>query len=202
MYVDNDEKSIIEFRWLYRSWKYSDSSDISDLIVFYNPAISNFEEYYETAQEASDPINQNVYTFPLTPLSEIEQEWAYYPHINASWFLTRPEASFLSSYKYLLKTDNDTFLTPNFPYLRPRLATFGTSADASNPEVVNNLTRLSEKWGIKQHFINIGCTIMAPGNQVLEYAKRQFEFCKRLKAEEFPDGEGQWPGGYLRGLDV
>ncbi len=192
VYIDNNENSIIEFEWLVRSWEYSRSCEMSDLVVFHNPSV---------------PVGRlsqhdNINYIPIKPISETAEVWADYPRINATWYLTTPEAKFISKYRYVLKTDNDVFLTKNFVNFRPRLATFGMSAYASNPEVVNNLTRIAEKWGIKQHFINIGCTIMAPGEHVLKYVKKQYEFCKRLKVEEFPDGVGEWPGWYLRVLNM
>lgn len=192
VYVDNNDKSIREFYWLYRSWEYSGSPDMSEIILFHNPKI---------------PINllperEDVICIPLAPISETAAEWSYYPHINATWYLTTSVASYLNEYKYLLRTDNDVFLTKNFPNMRPRLATFGTSVYASNPEVANNLTRISEKWGIKQHFINIGNTVMAKSQTVLDFSIRQFEYAKRLKDEEFHNGVGVWGGWYLYVLNM
>ena len=184
VFVDNNEKSIIEFDWLARSWKYSRSCEMSDLIVFYNSEVS----------VGRLPRHKNIIYIPIKPISETEKLWADYRRINATWYLTTPEAAFISKYRYILKTDNDVFLTKNFATFRPRLATFGMSSYASNPAVANNLTRISEEWGIKQHLINVGCTIMAPGEHVLVYVKNQYEYCKRLKVTEFPDGKGEWPG--------
>jgi len=192
VYVDNNEMSILEFGWLYKSWVHTHSYETSDIVVFYNP----------TTDKSKLPSHENILYVPSIPLSELESEWAYYPHINATYYLTLPSAEFLLGYKYIFKTDNDVFLTENFKNLQPRLPLFGLSAYASNPEVTNNLTRISAEWGVKQHFINVGATVMALSDHVLCYAVKQFEFCKRLKAEEFPNGEGQWPGWYLYVLNM
>ena len=192
VYVDNDEKTIIEFGWLYRSWVQSESCDMSDLIVFHNPVVDM----------GKLPKHENIIYVPLVPLSERDVEWGYYKHINATWYMTTPAAQFISDYHYILKTDNDVFLTKHFKNLLPRLATFGTSGYATNPKVAHNLIRIAEKWGIKLHFLNVGCTVMAPSANVLAYASTQMQFAKRLKAEEFPDGKGAWPGWYLHVLNM
>ncbi len=203
VYVDNDEKSIIELGWLYRSWLRSGSYDMSDLIIFHNPDVRTVNDTVDLLSKPKLlPSHENIKYVPLVPLSERMTDWAYYPHINGTWYLTMPDAAFIKDYRYVLKTDNDVFLTKHFQNLRPRLATFGTSGYSSNPEVAHNLVRIAEKWGIILTFIGVGATIMARGKHVLSYAAEQFEYAKRLKAEEFPDGIGSWPGWYLHVLNM
>lgn len=192
VYVDNNEKSILEFGWLYKSWIHTHSCEMSDIIVFFNPSIV----------AGTLPQHENITYVPMIPLSESDSEWAYYPHINSTFYLTMPSAEFLLDYKYIFKTDNDVFLTENFKNLQPRLPLFGISSYASTPEVTNNLTRISEAWGIKQYFINVGATVMALSDHVLCHAVKQFEYCERLKREEFPNGVGQWPGWFLHVLNM
>jgi len=192
VYLDNDERSILEIGWLCRSWIYSGSNEMSDIIIFYNPSID----------KNLLPTEDGIEHVPMIPLTERGYEWTYYPHINGTFYLTAPEAAFITKYRYVLKTDNDVFLTKHFKNLRPRLATFGTSGYSADPSVAHNLIRIAEEWGITLTFIGVGATIMAQSEDVITYAKTQFEYAKRLRAEEFPDGEGEWPGWYLHVLNM
>ena len=185
-YIDDNQNLINEFGWLYRSWRYSRSDRTSDLIVFYNPIIKHDKL----------PDDPDVIYIPSKPLTKKDNKWVDYPFINSTYFLTTPEAAELSKYPYLLYTDNDCFLTPNFSSLRPRLATFGIGMYAQVPEVVIRLAQIAEKWGIIPQFNNIGATFMACGDLAIEYKKLHMEYCERLLQDEFLNGVGQWPGWY------
>lgn len=180
-YLDKDEKLIKEFSWLYRSWILSGSWLTSDLVVFHHPEVQIH--------------NLDVIAVPLVPLSSLETKWENYKFVNSVYYLTTPEASFLAKYKYTLRTDHDCFLTPNFPSLRPRLATFGIGMYAQEPNVVIKLAQIAKKWGILPNFNNVGSTVMTYSNALIEYSKLHLEYCNRLLAEEFPD-EGKWPGWF------
>lgn len=185
VYVDNNENILQEFQWLRKSWLYSGSWQVSDLVAFYNPTITNFP----------DALG-DVICIPLKPHTELNLSWKDYPFINSIEYLTRPEASILSNYQYILRTDCDTFLTPSFLHLKPRLALFGIGMYASEPIVAAKLAQISAKWGYQSIFNNVGSTFIAPTESALLYSQIQMEFCKRLRAEEFPDGFGEWPKWY------
>lgn len=186
-YIDNNQDLITEFSWLYRSWLYSKSNEMSDIVAFIHPNIP-----METL-----PENNGVIYIPIFPLSESNLDWTEYKFINSVWYLTTPEAAFLTKYKYILRTDNDCFLTPYFPKLKPRLATFGIGMFSTDPEVVAKLALISHKWGITPIFNNVGSTFMAFSDIALQYSQIQLEYCKKLRTEEFPDGYGTWPGWYF-----
>lgn len=179
-YLDKDEKLIKEFNWLYRSWTVSGSWMTSDLVVFHHPEVVIH--------------NEDIVSVPLEPISN-QAKWEGYPFINSVYYLTTFQAAFLRKYKYILRTDHDCFLTPNFPALRPRLATFGIGMYAQEPSVVIKLAQIAEKWGILPNFNNVGSTVMAYSDVVLRYAGLHMEYCERLLIEEFPD-EGKWPGWF------
>lgn len=186
-YVDDNQDILNEFRWLWKSWLYSGSREVSDLAAFYNPTIDH-------KQLPEDP---DIIYISLEPLSKREGKWSGYPFINSVDFLTNPEAGFLTKYRYLLRTDNDCFLTPNFPNLKPRLATFGIGMYSQVPEVVIRLAQIAEKWGILPQSNNVGSAFIANSDLALQYCQLQMEYCRKLLRDEFKDGTGQWPGWFL-----
>ena len=180
-YIDKNERLIREFNWLYKSWVSSGSMFMSDLLVFHHPDVKI--------------ENKEIRTIPLTPLSN-DYNWSSYPFINSVYFLTTQEAQILRDYKYVLRTDHDVFLTPNFPKLRPRLATFGLGMYSQVSTVAKKLIEIAEKWGILPQYNNIGSTFIAKSELALDYCKLQLEYCTRLRDEEFPDGDGEWPNWF------
>lgn len=185
-YIDNNQNLLNEFQWLYKSWKYSGSDKTSRLVAFYNPTI-------EQNRLAAD---LDVTYIPSEPLISREKAWAYYPFINSVYYLTTPEAAGLAEFKYLLRTDNDCFLTPNFPNLRPRLATFGVGMYSQVSAVVIRLAQIAEEWNITPSFNNIGSTFMMYSGLALQYCQLQMEYCRKLDQDGFPTGMGEWPGWY------
>jgi hypothetical protein len=187
-YIDNEPNLIREFGWLYRSWSYSGSRFMSQIIAFHHPDI-NVKDL---------PQDIDIIYIPQQPLTTIEPEWKDYPFINSAYFLTTPEAAtILSNYEYVLKTDNDCFLTPNFPSLNPRLAMFGIGLYALDPLVAARLVQIAFQWGIIPVFNNIGSTFLVRYSDAMQYAQVHMEYCRKLKQDEFKDGYGTWPGWYF-----
>ena len=183
-YIDNDKDLIEEFGWLYKSWLYSGSWQESDIVAFHHPGITDL------------PVNSGVKYIPISPISETDEKWKNYPFINSVWYLTTPQCSEVAGYKYILRTDNDCFLTPNFKNFKPRLATFGTGLFANHPSVPIRLYQIAEKWDLYSMSNNVGSTIMAFSSDVIQYTQVQFQLCERLDEEEFTDGPGEWPGWF------
>ena len=182
-YLDNNENLIKEFDWLYKSWLYSSSWRNSQIVVFHHHKV-----------KISYP---EVIAIPLEPLTERDSDWKEYPFINSVEYLTRPEAAILADYKYVLRTDNDCFLTPYFSDFQPRLATFGIGMYSVDHMVAVKLIEIAARWGITPYFNNVGSTLFSTPNHVLSYSQIQFEYCKKLRTDEFKDGYGQWPGWYF-----
>jgi len=185
VYIDNKPHLVTEFGWLYRSWLYSGSNKTSDIVAFHHPDIESL------------PKDDGVIYIPHKPLTESSLMWSKYPFINSIWYLTQPEAEFLVGYKYLMRTDTDVFLTPNFPNLQPRLAVFGIGMFADTPAVVTRLAAVAERWGIQPSLNNIGSTFMAYSNHALQYNRLHYEYCEKLVREEFHESDGAWPGWYI-----
>jgi len=184
-FVDDNPNLIEEFEWLYKSWVYSGAFETSDLIVFHHPAVAD--------KLVHDP---SVKKIPVTPYTEIDHAWAEYKFINSVHYLTTEEAQFLKDYRYLLRTDNDTFLTPNFKNLCPRLPMFGIGGYVRTSEVSARLAYVAQKLKLNFCFIhNVGSTIFYKASSVLLFSKHQLSLCKILAATEFPE-YGVWPGWY------
>lgn len=187
-YIDNKPEFHNEFWWLWRSWQYSRSDRVADLVAFVNPAAD-----LRLLPKDGDGLRY----VPLKPLSSQAERWAGYPFINSIYYLTTQEAKDqLADYIYLMRTDNDCFLTRHFPMLQPRLATFGIGLYSQVPQVAKKLIDLCEKWGIMPQFNNIGSTFIAFREQALAYNQVHLDFCERLLVEEFQEAQGEWPGWF------
>ena len=185
-YIDNDRNIIAEFGWLVRSWLYSGSWLISDIIAFHAPEV-------ETTNLPEEP---GITYIPMPAFSRAHAEWADYPFINSLGYFSSPEIAAIASYRCVLRTDCDCFLTPHFKNLNPRLTTFGAGQYAGEPEVVHRLAVIAERWGIKPVFNNIGSSVFGKVENIITYTNIHLEYCKRLLEEEFKDGIGKWPGWY------
>jgi hypothetical protein len=187
-YIDNKAELHSEFWWLFRSWEYSKSDDVSDLVAFVNPAVD---------LRLLPAARKGLYYVPLEPLTAKESRWNDYPFINSIYFLTSSEArDCLRDYIYVMRTDNDCFLTRHFPMLRPRLATFGIGLYSQVPQVAGKLVELCGKWGIIPQFNNVGSTFISFTEQALAYNQVHMDYCERLLADEFQGGPGEWPGWF------
>lgn len=186
-FVDDNPFLIEEFSWLYKSWIYSGSYRCSDLVVFCHPA-------------AKDKLVQdkNLMYVPMMPLSRTDASWTTYPFVNSVHFLTTEVASFIEKYEYVLRTDNDTFLTHNFVGLRPRLALFGMGAYVREEVADRKLPELAKKFKLNYCYIrNVGSTIFYKSSRVILYSKHQLALCKLIRDTEFKeDNAGTWPGWF------
>lgn len=197
-YIDNHKDILAEFGWLYKSWLYSGSWMVSDLIGFHHPDIP-LEKL---------PQDRGVILIPQEPFAEREPKWQDYKFINSIGFMAGPEAAILAKYKYVMRTDCDCFLTPYFRELRPRLTTFGAGQYTQVPNVTIRLAQIAERWKISPVFINAGSTVMGLSNKVMMYSLIHLDYCKRLRSEEFTDedfsreGIGDWPGWYAGVLSM
>jgi len=178
-----------EFWWLYRSWLLSGAWHTSALVAFVHPE----------ADRRRLPADVNLTYVPLAPLANRDPAWADYRFVNSVWFPTAPEADFLRGFDFVLRTDGDCFLTPQFCGLRPRCATFGVGAFADRYDVARRLVDLAERWQVPHVMNNVGSTVLAHGEMLRLYSQVQLDYCRRLRDEEFRDGPGEWPG-WWRGV--
>lgn len=104
VYLDDSDKMETELSWLYKSWLVNGLDKEWDLVVYYNPkAHARLGQFQRTFQ------------IPMAPTRMADE----YPFLNSHYFCLPPFSSFLKDYKYLLKTDCDTFLTHNLKGYEP-----------------------------------------------------------------------------------
>lgn len=98
VYLDDSDNMETELSWLYKSWLVNGLNKEWDLVVYYNP----------TAEERVRRFG-GTFQVPLKPQRMADD----YPFLNSHYFCLPEYNEFLKSYKYLLKTDCDTFVTHN-----------------------------------------------------------------------------------------
>lgn len=179
-FVDDNPQLIEEFGWLYRSWIYSGCSETSDLVVFCAGVKDKLVD------------DENIIYVDLCPLSKTDSLWANYKFINSIHYLTTPIAEkVLKDYDYILRTDNDVFLTHNFKDLKPRLPMFGVGGYVRNREVAEKLMMVATKLKLNYCFFhNVGSTIFYKTKGVIIYSKQQLNLCCYLMHEEFKEDFG------------
>lgn len=188
-YVDDAPWQLDEFSWLYKSWLFSNCRRTSDIIVFCHPTIAS-----------ELPDHAGIRIIPYVPLTERESMWSCYGYINSIEYLCSPEAEkVVDGYDYVLRTDNDVFLTEHFTDLRPRLPLFGSGSYVMTEEVARKLSQIARKLELNYAYVhNVGSTILATPDYVIAFSKRQLKLCRYLATNEFSE-EGGWPG-WFRGV--
>lgn len=101
----------------------------------------------------------------------------------------------IHQYKYALRIDVDTFLCPSMYYLRPRegLLAVGNAAYASETARVK-LPEIQNKLGLSDRgLFNVGSTWYGDSQLITSAGSKTLEYVKYFLAEEFADGQGEWP---------
>lgn len=196
IYVDNTDKMLEEFFWIYKSWIFSGNYKNSDLVVVCNP------EIYDRL-----PNEQGIVKIPYRPYSETHKEWENYKFINSIACLFGSHLKGLEDqYVYLLRTDADVFLTKHLVDFYPSRPVHGRGLYA-NPlrsaggvhenDVWEKIVKFSEKIGYKHNRVyNCGHSLLAPASDVLFFTEEQTKVSKLLKDEFAKTGPGKWPGWY------
>jgi hypothetical protein len=162
----------------------------SDLVAFCAPGV-----------RAKLPADKGVTYVECPPASSADKNWDHYKFINSVYYLTTPQAAeALKDYEYVLRTDNDVFLTKNFKGLEPRLPMFGVGGYVRSREVSEKLMQVAERLKLNYCYIhNVGSTIFYRKDSVLRFSQHQFNLCHWLFYEEFAKNPGVWPG-WCRGV--
>jgi hypothetical protein len=191
VYVDDTERCLEEFTWLYKSWRMWKHDSEFDLVVYCNPtAVSKI------------PVHENLLIKPKEPLQKTDLFWKHYAFVNSfAMFNDISEAEWVQQrYSHVMKTDCDVFLTKHFSGHAPNrlmLGAGGYLTDSDNCEVINNLKRISETLNIKQnHMHNIGATIFGKTSEVVPAIRMQYTLTKYLLSTEWKTDIGTWPGWY------
>lgn len=185
-YVDNRDVIINEFDWLYKTWFGWCLYNEYDLVAFKHP---------EAVLKWQHP---NLVVINMPPHQQ-KPEWQNYPWVN-SFAMFEESHGFEAKYSHIMRTDADVFLTKSMLGVAPRKCMFGVGTyhfDNPSSNVLNDLRAVQVDWGLGDNSLrHVGSTIFGPANKVIQYTKLQYQLTKRLLAEKFPDGEGQWPHWY------
>ena len=190
VYVDDNERNIEEYSWLYKSWNINHLYLEYDLVVYCNPrTVSRLE------------VHKNILIREMKPVHETEQFWKDYKFVNSfAMFNSESEVEWIKSrYDYVLKSDCDVFLTKNMMGLNPDKVMIGIGAYALAcfDDVYENLNRVRKNLNFKNEGINhVGASIFAKTDTVVNVVKNHFIVTKYLIEEEFNDYMGEWPCWY------
>lgn len=190
VYIDDSERNLVEFGWLYKSWLMWSINNTWDILVFINPSI---------IEKAKSEFNHDNITF-----IEMEPTATGYGFIN-SYGMFKDEANLeiVNKYEFLFKTDCDTFLTKHFAGFRPwkDKVYVGLGMYAGHREtsglIQKKLRLISESldleyWGHS----HIGASLIGDTQTVINISNLQLILTNWLLHNGFPDGNGAWPGWY------
>ncbi|SIT42279.1 conserved hypothetical protein [Paraburkholderia ribeironis] len=185
VYIDNRKETIEEFYWLYKSMLFSDLFTRAKIIAACHPDALN-----------QVPVDENITLISSVPYIDRNTEWEGYPYINSVGNLCEQRVfDECKKYRYILKTDCDTFTTPALLDFSPSGLCFGFGAYAYEEEVRNKLSECSLHWGFPHSGLhNVGASVLGPSNQVCDFLSAQMDYCHKLLREEFSNYEGKWPG--------
>lgn len=161
VYLDNDDKMVIEFSWLWKTWKYHNLDDEFDLVVYYNPIVES-------------KLNQftDIKKIPMGPIRIGDK----YKFLNSHYFCLDEWSDPLKKYEYIMKTDCDVFLTHNLKGYIPSklLVGLGGYYDSTDELKIDFIKKVCKDNNINyQHLSNIGATFFGKTETVLNIVKNQ-----------------------------
>ena len=199
VYVDDNEKIIAEFGWLWKSWLMWDINEEWDLVAFVNPsAMEKVKAKYS---------HDNVVFIEKEPMNKPGTTWEGYGFVNSfAMFTEKKHEDILRKYDYGLRTDCDTFLTKNFKgfdiygsrvyvgnssVLTPQDQDFGSG-------IIDKLKIVSKSLKLRYNYINhVGASIMTSMDKLIGITKLHYiatQFI--LKWGWAPGDKGHWPGWF------
>ncbi|SDR55562.1 DUF7164 domain-containing protein [Paraburkholderia tuberum] len=185
VYIDNRKETVEEFHWLYKSMIFSNLFLRSRIIAVCHPDAINLL-----------PVDEKLTIIPSTPYLERNAEWQGYAYINSVGnFVDQSVFDECKKYRFILKTDCDTFVTPALLDFSPSGLCFGFGAYAYEEEVRGKLSQCSLRWGFPHSGLhNVGASVLGPSDHVCNFLTAQLDYCNKLIKEEFSNFEGAWPG--------
>lgn len=180
VYVDNSERILTEFSWLYKTWKLYSLDEEFDLVVYHHPLVKEKLEMFSGIIKIE---------MPNIRLSE------KYKFLNSHYFCLDEWSEPLKKYKYLLKTDCDVFLTENLKGYIPSKFMIGEGGYYmyNETEKFNYIRELSKSMGLNHNNMSlIGASFFGKTNEVLFIVKKQAFLTESIlenysKTKEFQD---------------
>lgn len=182
VFVEDNKHLLLQLGCLYSSIKFIEAED-TDLIVFGTK---------EALRKVPDDCIKVEYKLASEPT-----EFLSYRFINSISCLVGEQADFLDEYDLILRTDADTFLTPDWNVFHPNLYTVGKGGYVNDELTRDHIKRIAAKFKLRHRGLyNLGSTHYGEARLVREVCKLATELTAYILTEEFKDHEGQWPSWY------
>lgn len=187
VFLENKPNLVIQFGCLYTSFKYVQSQD-TDLVVF------GTKEALKKVPDDCVKIEHRAVSY--------DPEWHNYHYINSMECIASENSGILDKYDLLLRSDVDTFITPAWNTYYPEAYTTGRGGYVNDEDTKNRLNRIANILGVQHKGIhNIGSTHYGDAKLLREVCRLTVDVTRHIinnefPANEFPNGEGAWPGWY------
>ena len=190
VYIDDSEKHLVEFGWLYKSWLMWSINNTWDILVFTNPSI---------IERVQSKFSHNNIKF-----IEMEPTDSEYGFINSyGMFQDKANLEIVNEYDVLFKTDCDTFLTKHFADFKPwkdkvyvGIGMYANHLDTSSL-IQEKLKVISKGLGLNYWgHSHIGASLIGNTQNVVGISNLQVTVTKWLLNHGFPNGNGTWPGWF------
>ena len=200
VYIDNNEKCITEFSWLWKSWAMWDINEEWDLVACVHPEI---EERIKT-----EFTYNGLIVLVQPPMRDVDEFWKDYNFVNSfSMFEHHSNLEVFARYENIFRTDCDTFLTQHFKGFSPwkDKVYFGIGMQYNTPGNPDLLVEIRDKVRFiakelklpYSDVAHVGASIIANTNTMAAITKLHFTVTKYLLKMGWPPGDvGQWPGWY------
>mgnify|MGYP001320415997 CR=1 FL=1 len=180
VYLDNNREQILFFeRFLRSSFYLSNIKDV-DLVVFH-PNSLDIEN------------SNNIVGCPIFFRDSFCETYKFIKSIQC----IAEHQGLLSQYDYLMRSDVDVFLLPNFNNIDWTKFQVGKGAYNNDNTVKNNIFRVHEDFDLKirsDYTTNIGSTWIGPSSLVTQAATLTTKLTKHIY-NSFRDN-GKWPSWY------
>ena len=187
VYVDNVDKIIIEFSWLWKSWQLYSLNEEYDLVVYYHPDVE------EKLKEFTDIVK-----IPMKPI----RLSSVYPFLNSHYFCLDEWSEPLKRYDYIMKTDCDVFLTKNLKGYTPSKIHVGMGLYYLPNEIkkIEYLQYLSKELNLNYKFLTlIGTSFFGESKDIINIVKGQISITEAI-LEKYSKEERFIECGFDRGI--
>ena len=200
VYVDNTEKCITEFSWLWKSWAMWDIHEEWDLVVCTHPAIY---------QKISNGFpHENMIVMEQPDMGDVDPYWKEHNFVNSfSMFEHSANLEVFNKYENLFRTECGTFLTQHFKGFEPwkDKVYFGVGIQYKSnndfeilPQVRDKIRLAAKELKLPYRDIsNVGSSVICNTEKMKVITRLQFMITKYLLNRGWAQGSrGSWPGWY------
>lgn len=195
-FIDNKNNLILEMYYLYESFLETKLYENTDLILCGPKAISDLI-----------PKHDSVIYLETESITENCKDSKYkvfenYHFINSiSCICLNKDFLINKKYEYMLKTDSDVFLTPNFKNFFPNITeVYVGEGQYSNEKVKNKIKEIANREGFRyQDITNVGATWYGSTKLLIDIAEITMQATKMILEKDFIDSEGEWPN-FFKGV--